>query len=375
MAASLSGSPANAAPGNGLPEMTIGKVRVPLPIIQGGMGVGVSGARLAGAVSALGGLGTLSSACIDSVVGTRLGRKLSTREAMAEEVRAAKAGSNVPVAVNIMVALSATYGDSVLGAMDGGVDVIISGAGLPLNLPAIVASHPRSGEVELVPIVSSGRAAQLIIKRWSKSGRLPSAMIVEGPSAGGHLGWRTVAEIEDPDNSLENLLAEVLEVSKANGKFPVIAAGGIYHKADITRMLELGAAGVQIGTRFLATEESGATPEFKQAVVACGPDDIVVAVTPGSPCQLPFRVLNTCGMFVESVEGKRKAKCDKHYLLRDGKCLAKDDPNSYFCICNGLLCAAGIGGMGEKPLYTVGSNAARVDRIMTVAELMAELAG
>lgn len=375
MAASLSGSPAHAEPGNGLPEMTIGKVRVRLPIIQGGMGVGVSCARLAGAVSASGGLGTLSSACIDSVVGARLGRALSTREAMADEVRAAKAGRDIPVAVNIMVALSATYEDSVLGAMDGGAEVIISGAGLPLGLPAIVGNHPRSSDVELVPIVSSGRAAQLILKRWAKSGRAPSAMVVEGPSAGGHLGWRTVAEIEDPANALENLLAEVIEVSKANGNFPVIAAGGVYDRADIVRMLGLGAAGVQIGTRFLATEESGATQEFKEAVVACGPSDIVVAVTPGSPCQLPFRVLNTCGMYVDSLDGMRKPKCDKRYLLRDGKCLAKEDPRSYFCICNGLLSAAGIGCREEKPLYTVGSNAARVDRIVSVAELMAELAG
>lgn len=373
MSAPLSGSPVSAAPGKSLPEMTIGKLRLKLPIIQGGMGVGVSNARLAGAVSALGALGTLSSACIDSVVGFRVGRSLTTREAMALDVTEAKAGRDIPIAVNIMVALSATYEDSVLGAMDGGAEVIISGAGLPLNLPAIVARHPRSDEVELVPIVSSGRAAQLIIKRWAKSGRAPSAMVVEGPMAGGHLGWRTTEEIEDPANKLENLLAEVLEVSINNGGFPVIAAGGVYDKQDILDMLAQGAAGVQMGTRFLATEESGASLEFKEALVDCGADAIVIAVRPGSPCQLPFRVLKSSGMFVEASGGSRKAKCDKGYLLREGKCLAKDDASSFFCICNGLLCAAGIDKSGEMPLYTVGTNASRVSKILTVAELIAEL--
>lgn len=375
MALSQSGDLPKSVAGTSLPEMRIGKLRLALPIIQGGMGVGVSNARLAGAVSAHGALGTLSSACIDAVVGARVGRKLSTREAMAMDVREAKGGRDIPVAVNIMVALSATYEDSVLGAMDGGVEVIISGAGLPLNLPSIAAKHPRASEVELVPIVSSGRAAQLICKRWAKNGRIPSAMVVEGPLAGGHLGWRTREEIEDPANSLENLLAEVLEVSRANGGFPVVAAGGVYERADIDRMLSLGAAGVQIGTRFLATEESGASDEFKEALVACGPEAIVVAVQPGSPCQLPFRILNSCGMYVDAVQGARKAKCDKGYLLREGKCLAKDDPNSYFCICNGLLCAAGLEKVDEKPLFTVGSNASRVKKIVPVSELIAELVG
>lgn len=356
-----------------LPGLTIGRVSVPAPIIQGGMGVGVSGARLARAVGLNGGLGTLSSACIDEVVGAKIKRKITTREAMAHEVREAKAGGTHPVAVNIMVALTTTFEDSVLGAMDGGADMIISGAGLPLNLPATAAKHPRSNEVELVPIVSSGRAADLIIRRWAKSGRTPSAMVVEGPLAGGHLGWKTVPEIEDPKHNLENLLLEVLEVSRRNGGFPVVAAGGVYDRADIERLLALGAAGVQMGTRFLATVESGASEDFKKAVIGCDTDSIIIAVDPGSPCQLPFRVLKNSGMYVQTLQKERSPKCDKGYLLYKGACLAKDDPGRYFCICNGLLSAMCNYPSEEKPLYTVGTNASRVDRILTVAELMKEL--
>lgn len=354
--------------------MTIGRVSLKLPIVQGGMGVGVSTSPLAGAVSAEGALGTLSSACIDAVVSKRLGRKVNTREAMKIEVLEAKKGRDIPVAVNIMVALASSYEDAVLGSLDGGAEVIISGAGLPLNLPAIVARHPRGQEVELVPIVSSGRAAELICKRWSKSGRAPSAMIVEGPLAGGHLGWKTIAEIEDPANSLENILREVLAVSAATGNFPVIAAGGIYTHEDIWKYLDMGADGVQLGTRFLATVESGASEEFKKAVVECGQDSIVVAVKPGSPCQMPFRVLKDCGMYKESLAVLREANCDKGYLLRSGVCLGNDDPAGYFCICNGLLSAADVNADVEKPLFTVGTNAYRIDRIITVSELLKELA-
>lgn len=356
-----------------LPGLTIGRVSIPTPIIQGGMGVGVSGAELARAVSLNGGLGTLSSACIDGVVNSRHKTRMGTREAMAHEVREAKGGGTHPIAVNIMVALTTTYEDSVLGAMDGGADVIISGAGLPLNLPAIVSRHPRCGEVELVPIVSSGRAADLIVRRWAKSGRIPSAMVVEGPLAGGHLGWRTIEEIEDPKHSLDNLVGEVLEVSRRSGGFPVVAAGGIYERADIEHVLALGAAGVQLGTRFLATVESGASVEFKKAVVDCTSDSIKVAVDPGSPCQLPFRVLKNSGMYVQTLQKARLPKCDKGYLLYKGECLAKDQPDRYFCICNGLLSAAEGYKTDEKPLYTVGTNAARVDSILTVADLMREL--
>lgn len=336
------------------------------------MGVGISSPALTSAVSRAGGLGTLSSVCLDRLVSKRLNRDVPQREAVMIEVQEAKRGG-LPIAINIMVAAVNSYEDSVLGAMDGEVDVIVSGAGLPLQLPALAARHPRAEQTALVPIVSSGRAAELIIKRWLKVGRSPAAMIVEGPEAGGHLGWKTAAEVADPANRLENLLVEVLEVSRRYGDFPVIPAGGIYTRQDIQKVLAMGAAGVQMGTRFLATEESGACPEFKKALVAATQEDILVAVTPGSPCGLPFRVLRQSPMIETTVKGLRPARCNKGYLLIGGKCPAITETTRYFCICNGLLSAAGYNSDEEPQLFTVGSAAARVDRILTVDELMKEL--
>jgi nitronate monooxygenase len=278
-----------------------------------------------------------------------------------------------PIAINVMVALEASYEDSVLGAMDGGVDAIVSGAGLPLRLPSLVRSHPRASDVALVPIVSSARALRLLCQRWQKAGRLPDAVVVEGPMAGGHLGWKTAAEIHDPSNGLEALLPDVLKVAAEFGGFPVIAAGGVFTHEDIHRIMDLGACGVQMGTRFLATVESGASPEYKRAVVECDEAGILVAQDPGSPCGLPFRVLTSSPMYREAVARSRIARCDKGYLLFGGKCATQESPDRYFCICNGLLSSAGYNPDEEAPLYTVGANGHRVDCILSVAELMAEL--
>lgn len=340
------------------------------------MGVGVSMSRLAAAVSREGGLGTISSACLDRLVSRREGRKVDAREAAEIEVRLAKGCGVYPIAINVMVALDSTYEPSVLGAMDGGVDVLVSGAGLPLRLPSIVNAHPRAEEVALVPIVSSARALRLLCQRWGKSGRFPDAAIVEGPLAGGHLGWKTAAELVDPNHRLETLLPTILETAAQFGSFPVIAAGGIFTYKDVLRILRLGAAGVQLGTRFLATIESDASDEYKQAVVDCTETSILVAQDPGSPCGLPFRVLSSSPMYEQTVAGTRKARCDKGYLAYGTTaCLAREDPEKYFCICNGLLSSCGYNSDEEPGLHTVGANAYRVDRILPVAELMAELSG
>lgn len=357
-----------------LPPLTIRSIKCEAPIVQGGMGIGVSMAPLARAVSAEGGLGTLSSASIDLLVSRRIGKKVGVREAAALEVQEAKADGG-PIAINVMVALQSSYENSVLGALDGKVDVIVCGAGLPLKLPNLVKSHPRADDVALVPIVSSGRALRLICKRWSANGRPPDAAILEGPMAGGHLGWKTSEEVFDPTHRLENLLPEVLEAAREFGNFPIIAAGGIYTHEDIVRTLDAGASGVQLGTRFLATVESGASDEYKTAVVKCGEKDIEVATCPGSPCGLPFRLLKTSPMYGDTLAGNRPPKCDKGYILADGKCAAKTSPKDFFCICNGLLSSAGYNRGVEPPLYTVGSNAYRVDRVLSVKELMDELKG
>lgn len=360
------------------PQLVIKGKSIKTPIVQGGMGVGVSLHPLAGAVAREGGLGVISSACIDRLVSKRNNKKLNTYEAMYEEVSLAKESGGC-VGVNIMVALGRDYNDSVRGALDAGADVIISGAGLPLNLPAI----QKPEDTALVPIVSSPRALDLICRKWEKLGYRPDAVVLEGPLAGGHLGFQ-LNTVDLDSNKLENLFPPVKEVAMKYGDIPVIVAGGIYTHEDIVEYLRMGAAGVQMGTRFLATEESSATDAYKQAVVNSTVQDIVIAQTPdfpGSPCGLPFRVIKQSPMFVSAIRKLRKPKCDKGYVLtKDSegkytKCPAKESNEHHFCICNGLLSSAGYNSDVEEPLYTVGTTAYRIDSVRSVKSLMNELKG
>ncbi len=356
------------------PKMKLRNTEVRVPIIQGGMGIGLSSYTLAGAVAREGGMGVLSSAGLDRIVSKRHGQKLKAREAAAQDVRDAKTlGSGGAIGMNIMVAVINQYEDSVLGSMDGGVDAIISGAGLPMALPEIALRHERNDQVALVPIVSSGRAMEIIFKRWKRTGRLPDAVVVEGPRAGGHIAWRDVAEALAPENHLDNLLKDVFEVVKDWGNIPVIAAGGIYTHEDIKKYLEMGCAGVQMGTRFLATYESGANAEYKKMLVDCTEDDIELASKPGSPCGMLFHVIKQSPFYQQALARERAPKCDKGYLLNKGHCPSKHENEKTFCICNGLLASIDLNGPTEKNLYTVGANAHRIDRIMSVRELMCEL--
>ena len=357
-----------------LPELLMRKKIMKVPVIQGGMGIGLSNYTLAGAVASEGGMGVLSSAALDRIISARHGRKFLPREAAAQDVLDAKKLANGGViGMNVMVALINTYEDSVLGAMDGGVDAIISGAGLPMALPEIAKLHPRAEEVALIPIVSSGRATEVIFKRWSRSGRLPDALIVEGPLAGGHIAWRDLLQATDPANKLENLLEEVLNVCKTwNLNIPVIAAGGVYTHEDILHFLELGCSGVQMGTRFLATHESGANDEYKKILIDCKEDDIELANKPGSPCGMLFRVLKQSPFYQEALSFSRSPRCDKSYLLNKGNCPAKNENDKSFCICNGLLASIQLAPR-EKELYTVGQTAYRINKILSVKSLMHEL--
>ncbi len=358
-----------------LPSMKIKNYEVKVPIIQGGMGIGLSSYTLAGAVALEGGMGVLSSAGLDRIVSKRHNRKMRAREAAAQDVRDAKfLGKGGAIGMNIMVAVINQYEDSVYGSMDGGVDAIISGAGLPLQLPEIALKHPRAKDVLLIPIVSSGRALDIICKRWSRAGRLPDAVVVEGPLAGGHIAWRNVEEALDPSNKLENLLTDVFEVAKKWGNMPVIAAGGVYSHEDIKMYLDMGCAGVQMGTRFLATYESGANEKYKQLLVDSKEEDIELASKPGSPCGMLFRVLKQSPFYQEALKRGREPKCDKGYLLNKGNCPSKYENEKTFCICNGLLASIELN-VNEKELYTVGSKAYQIDRIMSVKELMYELQG
>jgi nitronate monooxygenase len=342
------------------------------------MGVGVSLHPLASSVAREGGLGIVSSACLDRVVSKRTGKPFDAYGAAYEEVSLSKTKGGF-AGINIMVALGQDYAASVKGSLDAGADAIISGAGLPLALPSI--QPPK--DTALIPIVSSARALEIIIKKWARQGYRPDAVVLEGPLAGGHLGF-TFDQVSLESNTLENLLPPVKDVAMKNGDFPVIVAGGVYTHEDIVRFIAMGADGVQMGTRFLVTDECSATEAYKQAVVQAQAEDIMVAHcpdTPASPCGLPFRILRVSPMYQSCLVGARTPKCDKGYvLLKDDAgnysiCAARKNNRDYFCICNGLLSSAGYNSDVEEPLYTVGTNAARVDRIVSVKELMDELKG
>jgi nitronate monooxygenase len=358
-----------------LPSLVIKGRKIKIPIIQGGMGVGVSLFPLASAVAEEGGVGIVSSAALDRLVTKRTGKKHTSYEAAFEEVSQAKAKGGA-AGINIMVALIQDYEDSVRGAIDAGADVIISGAGLPLGLPAI--QHPN--ETALIPIVSSARALEIICKKWERLGYRPDGVVLEGPLAGGHLGFK-LEEIYLESNKLENLLPPVREMSEKYGGFPVIVAGGIYTHDDIVRFLKMGAHGVQMGTRFLVANECSASDAYKQAVIDAGKEDILVGINPGSPCGLPFMVIKQSPMFQSALAHDRKPRCNKGYVLRpdrEGKftqCRGRLDDGGAFCICNGLLSSAGYNPLEEKALYTVGLSGYRVDKLTTVKELMAELTG
>jgi len=358
-----------------LPKIAIRGLGSGAILVQGGMGAGISLAPLAGAVAQRGGVGTVSFVALDRFVGRRVGRKVGHGEAAKLEIEEARrrSGNRGAIAINCMVLVEKTYIPSVEGALEGGVDIIIAGAGLPMTLPEVVGHAP----VALVPIVSSGRALELICRRWGRYGRVPDAVVLEGPLAGGHLGFKA-EDIEKPEFRLEAIFGPVKQVAEKNGNFPVIVAGGIYTHDDIVRWVNAGADGVQIGTRFAATHESGASQEFKNAIVAARAEDIEIA-KPGSPAGMPFRIIRTSPAYRQALTRGRQLLCDKQYLLHknsEGRlsCPALEGYDS-FCICNGLLSAADCNDTADLPIFTVGVNAARVDRILSVDELIDELAG
>lgn len=343
----------------------------PVILIQGGMGAGVSLAALAGAVARRGGIGVVSTVGLQAVVEKRLCRKVSHAEATEIEVIEARrlSGGHGMIFVNCM-AMMESYKESVKGALRGEAEGIIVGAGLALDLPGLVGD----ADVALVPIVSSARALELILKKWAQWGRLPDAVVVEGPLAGGHLGFKP-EDIDKPEFQLESIFPPILQVAKENGNFPVVVAGGIWDRADIIRWMRLGASGVQIGTRFLATHESGASTWFKRAVVAARACDIDVVMDPGSPSGLPFRVILTSAGYQYALKRIATTVCKWRFMVHGGTCLALNNAKK-FCICAALLAAIGIDeGSKQAGVYTVGANAARVTRIRSVKWLMYQLTG
>ncbi|MEI6498856.1 MAG: nitronate monooxygenase [bacterium] len=338
-------------------------------IIQGGMGAAISLPALSGAVAREGGVGTITSVALDRGISDLIGRPVGHYEAakLAVEFANEIGKNNGPIAINCMAHMH-TCAESIQGAIDGGARLIIIGAGIYKFIGAF-KGHER---VAFFAVVSSLRAAKTIYKLWSAQGHPPDGFIVEGPLAGGHLGF-SMEEIFNPAYSLENIAPPIIQFGMEAG-IPVFVAGGVWNKFDIDLWLSKGAAGVQIGTRFLATEESSASDTTKQACVRATAEDIIIATNPGSPAGMAFRILKNSPLYLHACKRQLDVICELGYMLRsDGTCIAQTDPD-YFCICEGLLSSsAAIPEVAGRELHTVGANAARVDRILSVHELMEEL--
>lgn len=344
--------------------LQIGNKVASLPIIQGGMGVGVSLSGLASAVANEGGIGVISATGL-SLLYTKLSGNY--REAgtlgLIEEIRKAREKTRGIIGVNVMLALS-NFAELVKTCIAERVDILFCGAGLPLDLPSYLTPDSVT---ELVPIVSSARAAKLICQKWESSYQyLPAAIVLEGPEAGGHLGYKEV-QLKDKRFSLETLLPQVVaEVApyeeKYNKKIPVIAAGGIFTGGDIRRMMELGASGVQMGTRFVTTDECDASEAFKKVYLNAGESDIEIIK---SPVGMPGRAIHS--PFLQKVsEGLRQPKNCPYNCIRT--CDVETAP---YCIAIALYNA--YRGNFENGFAFAGSSAAKAHRILSVKETIAEL--
>lgn len=351
--------------------MQIGKYNINHSIIQGGMGIGISWDKLAGNVSLEGGLGVVSS------VGTGyyhypqyLGNSKSDRpndknfcspSALNNILKNAKNISDgAPIATNIMVALS-DYKESVVSACKSGTNIIISGAGIPGDLPKYTADYP---DVALVPIVSSLRALKIVLKKWSRYNKVPDAIVVEGPKSGGHQGF-SYEQCFMKEYQLENILPDIIEyVYKLN--IPVIAAGGIWDKNDIDSFMEIGCSGVQMGTRFIATHECDAPRYYKDILLKTTQKDIKLG---DSPVGLPSRRIITN---LHSLMEKANApivKCTSNCVSPCNR--GVEARKVGYCIADRL--ADAITGNIETGLFFSGTNGYRVNEIISVHELMQRL--
>lgn len=339
--------------------MFIGKKELEIPIIQGGMGVGVSLSSLAGNVAKCGGMGVISS------VNAGYGEKDFFKNPLEANLRALKneikkareiAGGKGMIAVNIMTAVS-HFGETCRCAVQAGADAIISGAGLPMDLPDYV----KGSSTLCAPIVSSARAAKLLIKRWLRHYDCkPDFLVVEGSKAGGHLGFSKEELLDESAKSNEEILREVLEVVE---DIPVFVAGGVYDGNDMAKYCKMGAAGIQLATRFIATHECDASDVFKQAIVNAKKEDIHIIA---SPVGMPARAIKS--PMLERIE-----KGEKFLAVRCNGCLTacpKNDSIPY-CISRALIEA--VKGNWQDGLFFTGSNAYRITEIKKVSELIDEI--
>jgi len=349
-------------------ELVIGNLTARTPIIQGGMGIGVSLSGLASAVANQGGVGVISAAGIgmmESDYGSNYAE--ANIRALRNEIRKARELTSGIIGVNIMVAMS-NFEDMVKTAVEEGIDVIFAGAGLPLNLPQFLdTACNKAHKTMIVPIVSSGRAARIIARRWlDKYQYTPDAIVVEGPMAGGHLGF-SVEQIDDKAFALENLVTDVIEEMKTFEEsgahsIPVIAAGGIYTGEDIYKFMQLGASGVQMATRFVTTDECDASDAFKNVYIDAAKEDIGIIK---SPVGLPGRAV--INKFLEDIKGgiPKPFKCPFHCIK------TCDNKISPYCISIALINAKK--GLLKNGFAFAGANAYRAEKIISVKELVDSL--
>ncbi len=345
-------------------SFNIGDLTVPIPVIQGGMGVGISLSGLASAVANMGGIGVISTVGIGLIYPTKNSNyKKSNIDAIRNEIRKAREQTSGVLGVNIMSVIT-NFADMVRTSIEEGIDIIFAGAGLPLDLPKYLEEGKRT---KLVPIVSSARAASIICHKWKQNyDYLPDALVVEGPKAGGHLGFKAEA-LEDENNKLEHLVDDTVKVAneiknKYNKDMPVIAAGGIYSGADMFQFIQRGASAVQLGTRFVATRECDASEKFKEAFVKAVNEDIQIIK---SPVGMPGRSLFN-RFLREASEGKRKPKvCPYH-------CIKSCNPKTTsYCIAKALVAA--YQGNFEDGFAFTGVNAGKVKKISTVRKVFNNL--
>ena len=345
--------------------MRIGDLIAKVPVIQGGMGVGVSLANLAGAVAKNGGVGVISTAQIGFREADFLKNPIECNlKAIKKEIdKAREIAAGGILGVNIMVA-TRRYEDYVKAAVEAGIDLIISGAGLPMNLPELVAGS----KTKIAPIVSSKKAFDVITKYWLKKyNRLPDLTVIEGPAAGGHLGFSKEDIEKYSKESYDQEVVNIIEASRKLGQeqgsyIPVAVAGGVYDRADYDHYKELGADGVQVATRFVTTKECDASDAYKQAYIDARKEDIVIVK---SPVGMPGRAIKND--FLEKIsEGKRFVSTCKLCIKN---CRQSEIP---FCITDALINA--VKGNINQGLIFCGSNAYRATSIETVAEIMEEFA-
>jgi len=345
-------------------EFSIGGLRVSVPIVQGGMGVGVSLSGLAAAVANQGGVGVISSAGLGLLYRDYSKDFLEASiQGLKEELRKAKELSLGAIGVNIMSAMT-NFEDMARTAIREKADIIFAGAGLPMDLPKFLKPDSTT---KLVPIVSSARAASIISQKWKTNyDYLPDAFVVEGPKAGGHLGFKN-NQIDDKTYTLEHLLPEVVAETKKikaeyNKDVPVIAAGGIYSGDDMYQIMKLGASAVQLGTRFVTTEECDASPIFKQEYITATESSVKIIQ---SPVGMPGRAIGN--NFLDDVKrGERMPKSCPFKCIKS--CKVEKSP---YCIINALYQA--YKGNMKRGYAFAGSNAFKADKINKVKDVFAEL--